>query len=205
MDYEKLWHDLDLYLDILEENLAGELLNKESAGCERKNESEEKIQNISEFREKQKEILDRFIFWELCSRMKDGYLISDILLNKKITVKTDKIFENQFIDDIRNTKYRKNDKIDELTELRLLDKRILEIENIFTGKLSKSLIREYNEIVSEYIDWAVMLSTERYVHGFQNAIRMFIGAYLEYNSWISIFLFYKLIINSSEASVKILR
>lgn len=182
MEHDILWNELESYIDELEEYLTFSLLSYELGKNKSKEEQEGDVKEQSVCTKKQKEILNRFIFWMLCSELEEGHFLLDIFLNNKLTVQENSLSEIHILRKLHEGNLCPDDDFEESDQYKSVSKELKKMEEEFLSSLNPYLEDKFDTITTSYMNLQSISSTDCFIHGFQYAAKMFIGIYLEYNN-----------------------
>lgn len=177
-----MWSELESYISELEENLTFSLL-KHELGKHKANEEQKEGSNDSYVcSRQQKEILNRLIFWTLCSELKEGHILLDIFMNGKLTVQTNSLSKNHILRKLYEGNLCPDDDLEESEQYKSVATELKKMEEEFLSSLNTCMKDKFDMITTNYMNLQSISSTDCFIHGFQFAAKMLIGIYSEYNN-----------------------
>lgn len=179
MKYDTIWDKLDQLIDRLEEDLTFQIIKQSN--------SNQEIDDTNCNRQfflldDQKKVLNKLIFWTLCSEMKEGHYLLDVFLNNQLTLKKKDSFAPHILGQLCTGNLYPDETFKESEEYRILYGEAQQREEEIYSQLDDRLKDIYDQLMSDYSFLLSQNSTESFVHGFQFAAKMFLGIYLEYST-----------------------
>lgn len=164
----KFWNELAVFSDALEERLLIKELGDNRAD---KIESED-----IEMSKKEKDIIDKLIFWRLCSSLKNRYAVVDMLLYKL----PQSLEERHMLGELYSGRLFPEEQMKESKEFEIQYREMLQSEREFENSLSIAQKEAFSEIIDNRVITMLHHAKESFVSGFQYAAQMFLSIFTEY-------------------------